>query len=201
MGWFCYDWVMAQKQNLPMATLVPWIVVGCAVFSALFGGLITLTSNYTFLGASMFIFAVLMVIMVPTVIWLGVIEPLVWDKLSDRSQETVRNWGIGLFLLALFVLAPLGMFGGDSWSGDGEVNLFPEGATSKNYRLDAKIDVTSKWWRKKDYKIDSVVWPESGTTYFSDCIINDSNTTCTDNEGHTWRVEIATVPDKPSRGE
>lgn len=136
--------------------------------------------------------------MIPTFIWLYLIEPLWWSKLPDKTQEKIRNWGIGLLLLTIFILAPLGMFGGDKWSGQGVVNLFPEGAASKNYRLDAEMEVTTKWWWNKEYKISSVEWPDSGTSDLTDCTISKSSNACTDDEGRNWRIEIVEAPDRPS---
>jgi hypothetical protein len=187
---------MSEQKKQQMVKIVPRMLLGSIVFSVFFGGIIALTSKFTFIGATSFIFLALMAIEIPTFIWFGVIEPLWWDKLSDKTRENTRNWGCGLFLLSLFVLYPAGMFGGDKWSGKGQINLFPEGATSKNYRLTADIAVETKFWWHKEYIINSVEWPDTGKSYLSDCVLTDSNNTCVDNEGRSWRIEIVEAPER-----
>jgi hypothetical protein len=129
------------------------------------------------------------------------IAEYVWSKLPLGFQDNAEKWGIGLFLLAVFVLAPSGMIGGGGWNGEGRVNLFPEGAVSKNYRVTADITVKEKWWWKKEYVIESVDWPNEGYSRLLDCTIGGGNDTCTDDEGRAWRIEIEVVPSPPERSD
>ena len=190
---------MSENKNQPIAKVLLLCIAIFGAFAAFFAGLIALTSSASFLVVFGWIMAVVVAIMIPTLLWGYVIEPLWWAKLSDKTQEKTRNWGIGLFLLCILILYPLGMFGGDTWSGEGQVNLFPEGASSKNYRLTAEIEVTTKLWWNRDYKIDSVEWPNSGTSDLTDCTISKSNNSCSDEEGRNWRIEVVEAPDHPSR--
>ncbi len=186
---------MIERKKPGMIKIILWTLTGSAIFSAIFGGLIAVTSSATLFGATSFIFIALIMIFIPTFIWMDLIQPLWWDKLSDKTQENVRNWSIGLLLLSMLVLGPTGMFGGSTWSGKGEINLFPEGAASKNYRLPAEMTVNTKWWWQKEYKITSVDWPDSGTSHLVDCTISKSNDSCTDDEGRNWTIEIVETPD------
>jgi hypothetical protein len=177
-------------------SLLPLAIGGFVILSAIFSGVIALTSSASFLTVFMWCTAFWVVIMIPTLFWGYVIEPRWWDKLSHEKQEKVRNWGGGLLVVAIF-LVWFGISGGSSWGGQGQVNLFPEGATSKNYRLDADIEVKTRFLWRKTYTINSVDWPDSGTSYFNGCTIGGSNYTCTDDEGRTWRIEVVQPPDAP----
>jgi hypothetical protein len=119
--------------NKQQPNLLPLAIGAFVILSAIFSGVIALTSSASFLTAFMWCTAFWVVIMIPTLFWGYVIEPRWWDKLTHEKQEKTRNWAVGLFLLGFFVLIPAGMFGGNSSGGVGQVNLFPEGAASKNY--------------------------------------------------------------------
>lgn len=189
---------MTEQKKPSASSVIMWSLIGNLIFSLVFGTIISLTSKYSFLEAYIFVFVAMLLILIPTFIWIFVIEPFWWDKMSGKSQETIRNWGIGLLLLTVFILAPSGMVGGSNWSGEGTVNLFPDSADSKNYRLTADIEVNTKWWWQKDYVINSVEWPNGGNSSFSDCVISSSNTSCSDDEGRDWIIEVEEAPESAS---
>lgn len=188
---------MEPTKQQPFAKVVLLCAVLFGVLAAIFAGIITFTSHASFFVVFGWAMAFVVVLMIPTLFWGYVLEPKWWDKLSHQSQEKIRNWAVGLGMLVFIILIPAGMLGGDSWSGNGQVNLFPEGAVSKNYRLDADIEVKNGFLWRKTYTVNSVEWPDSGTSSFSDCTIGGSNYTCTDSEGRSWRIEVVQPPDAP----
>jgi hypothetical protein len=88
-----------------------------------------------------------------------------------------------------------------SWEGEGVVNIFPVGAEAKNYRVKAYIEVArvprGLYGSKKLYDINSVSWPNGGSTYFEECqvIPLEDKYNCTDNGFRDWRVEVQKEPD------
>ena len=188
---------MEEQKKPPLINVILWTLFGSAIGSAIFGGIIAATSKYSFLGVTSFIYIALMAICIPMFIWMGAIEPLWWDKLSNDAQEKIRNWGAGLFVVFFIFLIPAGILGGNDWSGEGQVNLFPDGAVSKNYRLASEMEVKNGFLWRKTYVIDSVQWPDGGSSSFSDCTIGNSNQTCTDDEGRNWRIEVVERPEAP----
>lgn len=188
-----------SENKKPPISKVLLSMVGLFVFCTLiFTGMTVLVSDVSFAKAFIVIgigFAVLLAI---ALFWGYVIDDMWFSKLPTKTQEKIRNWSIGLLLLAFFVGVPMGMIGGDSWSGEGVVNIFPEGATSKNYRVAAEMEVETKWLWQKEYKIESVLWDGGGNTDFENCTIDKSNKKCSDEEGRVWRIEIVETPEKAS---
>lgn len=169
-------------------------------FAAIFSLFISLNSNLRYLtifGWIITVFTIL--VLLPSSIWLYVLEPRWWSKLRSKTRRKITNWSIGLLVITVLILIPSGVAGGSSWSGDGVVNLFPEGSTSKNYQLTAKMRVTTKWWWREEYTISSATWPHSGMSYFTGCTVDKTNGTCIDNDGKSWHVEVVQAPDQPYR--
>lgn len=107
---------------------------------------------------------------------------------------------VGVVLTGLFLINRHDHNSG-YWEGEGEVNLFPVDATSKNYRVKTYMRVEMKprgfYGNKKTYDVDYVIWPNGGKTYFEQCevIPLDRKSLCTDNDYRDWRVEVQIEPD------
>lgn len=159
------------------------------LFSLVFSGVISAATEAEFITVLAYLLLFYIVIAIPLYIW---------NKVPESLQDKLQNYGIWALLFAFFILFPSGFFGGQSWSGSGQVNLFPDSAESKNYRLEADIEVKTKLGWKKEYKVNSVTWPNGGNSYFNDCISTGEDTTCSDDEGRNWTVEVVESPSAPS---
>jgi hypothetical protein len=82
------------------------------------------------------------------------------------------------------------------------VNLFPENADSKNYRLVGDITVydgncydtgDSTECDPGTVSLNSVNWPNGGSSYFDDCALEKDKVLCTDNEDRGWYVEFTNI--------
>lgn len=170
------------------------IIAFLSVMVLIFDGIIALTVSVKLAMVFIISFVIFVLLML---LWSHVLEPSWWGRMTDQSQEKNSSVERRFTLLIFVILFPAGILGGDSWGGEGQVNLFPEDATSKNYRLVADIEVKTHFLWRKTYKINSVEWPYSGTSYFSACTIGSSDDTCTDDEGRSWRIELVQPPDAP----
>lgn len=189
---------MTDNKKQPFSKVLLSIGGLLVLITLFFTGMTVLASDVSFTKAFIVISIILAVLFAIALFWGYVIDGMWFSKLPDKTQEKIRNWSIGLFLLAFFVGIPTGMIGGDSWSGEGVVNIFPEGATSKNYRVSAEMEVKTKWLWQKEYNIDSILWDNGGNSDLEDCTITKSNNKCSDEEGRIWRIEIVETPEKAS---
>ena len=105
----------------------------------------------------------------------------------------------GLLLVAYFLfLFPNGY----DRPSTGQVNLFPTDAESKNYRLDAQIDVHGSRLgilRGYDieYTINTVTWPNEGTSHFKNCVVKMGETSkCTATDDDEYFVEVQGEPEQ-----
>jgi amino acid transporter len=186
-----------QNKKKPMPPAKMFLISFFGILGSLLPVLILMSvfGNVNFLEALINTAIGVAIFSVGFIIFLYVIVDKWWDKLEWKTQEKLRNMGVGMLLISFLVLWPLGMFGGSSWGGLGSVNLFPSGADSKNYRVNAEMTVHPKLFWQREYTIDSVEWPNGGTSYFSNCEVTKDNKLCEDDEGRKWTVEIATNPE------
>lgn len=105
---------------------------------------------------------------------------------------------IGVIYLVIFIPNH------SDYVGKGSVNLFPKGAASKNYRLDADIHVIDNSMGRFNlnnnisYTLNSVDWPNGGHSHFDKCYLFNVGTgltdTCKDTEGRSYEVELNAPP-------
>ncbi len=92
---------------------------------------------------------------------------------------------------------------GAKWEGTGQVSIFPASSITKNYRLDANIEVTQKVPpfspRTFSYRVISASFPGGDQIQFTNCQVSSlgSTSNCTDESGKGWQVEVSTAPLKP----
>jgi hypothetical protein len=90
-----------------------------------------------------------------------------------------------------------------TWDGDGTINVFPDKTSVKNYRLDATMTVTKHkkgWLGKATYAYSDIQgqWPNGGTYDIQNCVIwKGQQSTCTDQDGRNYDVEVEVSPDQP----
>jgi hypothetical protein len=192
---------MPENKNQPFTKFLLWCVTGFGIFAALVAGVIALTSKEAFLPAFGVIMALIAIIWIPTTIWGYVIEPIWQGKASDELKvktKKVSEYGLGVLVLAGLILVPAGITGGDTWSGDGQVDLFPQGSVSKNYLVTANIKVTSGWFWRDNYDVQSVTWPDGENDTFSCTIHASDSSQCTDSiTGETYTATVVQSPDRP----
>lgn len=128
---------------------------------------------------------------------------------NSSSAPSTTTGKLGMWLTGAIILGIVWVFwfNGQStatWDGDGEINLFPEAAETKNYRLDAQISVTKEatgpFSFQEVYKITSYRWPEANesTEFKDECIVKSgSSSTCTANDGRKYKVEVNKAPLQP----
>lgn len=85
-----------------------------------------------------------------------------------------------------------------SYTGTGTVNLFPEGAKSKNYRVDGNIHVHSSWYgligqKTTQYSLESVKWPDGGRSFFYTCSLDGGSGTCSTSD-NKYSIELVSAP-------
>ncbi len=90
----------------------------------------------------------------------------------------------------------------ETWDGDGEINVFPSSDSVKNYRLDAymKVELKRHGWFDESERYSDIRgdWPNGGEFDISDCVVvKGSSSTCTDQSGKEYRVEVMTAPQAP----
>lgn len=129
-----------------------------------------------------------------------------WEKFLSLSPES-RFWivvaGIVLFVWWFFALMPTM----NSYSVVGEINAFPPGAASKNYRLPADIhvgSVSTGFGTKHKYTIYAAMWPDEELLEFKgDCIAYEGEQGyCESTEGTHYYIDIhEPIPEDPDAGE
>lgn len=120
-----------------------------------------------------------------------------------RHDKAIIDW-LKVILTIAVIFFVFFMPNHTDFTGKGSVNLFPKGAASKNYRLDADIHVTdnSMGWitlnRHTSYTLNSVDWPNGGHSHFDKCYLFNVSTgltdTCKDTEGRSYEVELNAPP-------
>jgi|GEM_PF-5889792 len=190
---------MSEHKNQPFHKAFLWFILCIGGLGVFFGLLISLTSSASFLEIFGWIMVFGLVIAIPTFFWGYVLEPNWWDKLSLKGRERA-GWWIAAVITAGLIVAWGSQSGGNSWTGQGQVQLFPQGAASKNYQLSAQITVTSKSWWRHEYTVNSVDWPDSGTSNLSSCTLDSVPNICTDEQGRSWRVVMSQAPERDPSG-
>lgn len=123
--------------------------------------------------------------------------------MEQKKNSNSWKWWVGAISLCAVVYWLVWLSGSYSWQGEGEINIFPENAQSKNYRLPA--DISAKKIRsflfneKIEYTIESFTWPDAeDRTYFDhNCMVIDKQSTECEYEGKVYKVEIETAPSQP----
>ena len=118
---------------------------------------------------------------------------------SPKVSGSVFAWkAVGIFLAGLLAAnLLLGVVGGGG-AGDAKVNLFPAGATAKNYRLDAwlveQVNYTPLF-TSGAYHLTHVYWGDDGEqdVEVSDCVLKKGEQKQCDIGGDTYTVEIAEI--------
>ena len=92
----------------------------------------------------------------------------------------------------------------DVWDGDGTVSVFPKSEYSKNYRLDAQIEVTrhrNGWMygsSDTEYNVTRFNWPDGGYADFKKCVVkNKDRSECKDQDSNTYVIEVTSPPEQP----
>lgn len=100
---------------------------------------------------------------------------------------TISYFLVGLVIFQIYLGAT------SESAGPGTVNLFPEGASSKNYRVDASLNQSYNYlslFVKAPLNLTEVQWPDSGTEDVDACIVpREGSTTCVIGED-TYRIEL-----------
>lgn len=123
--------------------------------------------------------------------------------MEQKKPEDSWKWWVGV--IAFFALGywVIWLTSSISWQGEGEINIFPENASSKNYRLAAFISAkTNRSFPFKEtvkYQIDNFTWPnaEEETNFDNDCIVTNKQSTKCIYKGKTYTVEIEAPPEQP----
>lgn len=89
-----------------------------------------------------------------------------------------------------------------TWDGDGQIDVFPDSDSVKNYRLDATMTVTLErrgWFGGETVYTDITgSWPNGGTLELDGCTVSeDSRTECTDQDDKSYGVEVVAAPERP----
>lgn len=96
-----------------------------------------------------------------------------WGNYKYNSL-TISYFIIGLVIVQFFLSAHS--------SGTGQVNLFPQGASSKNYRVDAVIDQPTNYlslFLRDPHNVYQIWWPDGGTVSIAKCLVpNDGRKLC-----------------------
>lgn len=123
--------------------------------------------------------------------------------MEQKKPENNWKWWVGVILFFIVVFWLIWLSGSSSWQDEGEINIFPENAESKNYRLPASISAeltrSFPFNEKIEYTIESFTWPDAEEeTYFdNNCIVIDRETTECEYKSKVYRVEIETPPEQP----
>lgn len=123
--------------------------------------------------------------------------------IPTRNQTRLQIIGLVVFLVLVGWYAIVGSQRGVQWDGEGTVNVFLESDTTKNYRLDAMMDVTtikkSLLSNQQEYNVTSITLPNGESQYFEgDCKTNQSSNRvlCKTESGDSYYVEVEKVPSK-----
>jgi len=118
---------------------------------------------------------------------------------SQKVSGSIFAWkAFGIFLVGLLAANVLfGVIGGGG-AGDGKVNLFPSGATAKNYRVDAWLVEQTNYiplFMHGAYEVTNVYWGDDGEqdVEVSGCVLTKGEQKQCDVGGDTYTVEIAEV--------
>jgi hypothetical protein len=116
--------------------------------------------------------------------------------MSEDHKTVALLVGIVVLVIAYMTLWP----STQTWSGEGEISMFPDGSDAKNYRLDAEIDVTEHKGigaKPTQYYIASANWPDGGTAELDCTLVVGGNNVCTDQDNKEYAVEVTVVPEQP----
>jgi len=101
----------------------------------------------------------------------------------------------------------VGSVNGTAWDGlpsdDVQVSVFSSDDSVKNYRLGAYVDAEEyAFFFKKGYVVYAIKraeWPNGGELVFNGCYVYsyDMTTTCNDQDGKAWKVDLTSPPQKP----
>ena len=121
---------------------------------------------------------------------------------KHKSQEVpgyVFTWkAVGIFLVGLLAAnLIIGVVGGGG-AGDAKVNLFPAGATAKNYRVDAWLVEQTNYtplFTHGAYELTNVYWGDDGEqdVEVSGCVLKKGEQKQCDIGDDTYTVEIAEI--------
>jgi len=185
----------SEPRPKPLANFLLFCTLFAGTFAVIGGAIIALMSKANFFVAAGWVLLFFAIILIPTTIWIYLIEP----QLKSGHKAALMT-AIGVIGVAAFIFVQAGGTGGDTWSGQGQVDLFPQGSVSKNYVVTADIKATSKWWWRNDYAIQSITWPDGESDGFSgNCVVHGSGvSTCeTIDSGETYTVSVTQAPDQP----
>ena len=126
------------------------------------------------------------------------------QKRIDISESTWRKVGIAFLLLLIGWYFIVYIPRGSDYDGDGSISVFPDTNSVKNYRLEATIEVKtgakSIITNRKEYIVESAVWPDGGTLSFKGiCAAPGLNqgTTCSAKDGRSYYIEVTEAPTPP----
>jgi hypothetical protein len=118
---------------------------------------------------------------------------------KEERQSSKYVWEtVWHFIVAILVInIVFGVFSGNS-AGDGQVNLFPEDSSYKNYRLDAWFVVSDNYFPlfiKDTYEVSNVYWAEDGEQEIkvSNCSLKEGQQKDCEIGDEMYRVEIASI--------
>jgi hypothetical protein len=120
------------------------------------------------------------------------------DESQKISGSTFAWKSVGIFVVGVLVAnLAFGLIGGGG-AGDGRVNLFPQGASAKNYRVDAWLVEETNYmplFAHGAYDVTHVYWGEDGEqdVEVSGCVLKKGEQKTCDVGGETYNVEIADV--------
>jgi hypothetical protein len=121
---------------------------------------------------------------------------------QKKPEDSWKSW-VSIITFSALGIWVIWLTNSSTWQREGEINMFPENAFSKNYRLPAIISAkTSRSFPFKEttqYQINSFTWPnaEEETEFDSDCKVTDKQSTKCVYKGKTYVVEIETPPEQP----
>jgi len=118
---------------------------------------------------------------------------------AEKVSGSVFAWkAVGIFLAGLLAANLfVGVVGGGG-AGDARVNLFPIGASSKNYRVDAWLVEQTNYmplFAHGAYELTNVYWGDDGEqdVEVSGCVLKQGEQKMCDIGGETYNVEIAEI--------
>lgn len=193
---------MDEEQGHSFRWFVGFSIITIATVSPVIGWLCSIAINKSvtscMIGVAIFLFLICSIV----AIWEYAIVPLSdkmlrpwWHKHSRAKRDKMQTWITGIVLVVLVYTFGGPVLGGHS--GEGQVDMFPQGSTSKHYILTATIKTTPKLWFQYDYEVQTITWPDGETDSFRGCVVHGSGvSTCTTvNSEQTYRVSIEYAPD------
>lgn len=199
------DWIelftliMNRSTNGLSFKIILMMCAGSLMASLIFGFVISITSSTTYWNASFAILCILFTLLFASVIWVNLLTPF-WDNhVPDDTKDSIyKIWLPGVLILLVFVLYPLGMFGGSTWTGKGVINLFEGNTIGSNERLVVDMRVNTRFLWNKEYEIELITGQDGKTATFEQCRISGPIGVCTDLYDQQWTIEIVEEPDRPS---